>query len=645
IVLENMVLQAHKGIDVQEATGITFKNIKVISDETNPVIDVVHSDKLIFDNITYENGAELLFRINGERSSNISIKNTDASKAKEKIRYELGATEKSTTITASPVPAPLNEKWSERLSETVQKIWPDSFTLEGDKAAKWRYDQGVILKGIRAVWAATGDGQWFEYIRKSMDLYIQDDGSIRGYKPDEYNIDHINNGKLVLFLFQVTGKEKYKKAADLLREQLRTHPRTSEGGYWHKKIYPYQMWLDGLYMAQPFYAEYAKLFHEDTIFDDVARQFILMEKNALDKKTGLLYHGWDESREQQWANKATGQSPNFWGRSLGWFGMALVDVLDHFPANHPKRPELIAILNRFAVAVRKVQDAKTGLWYDVPNMPTTPKNYLEASGSCMLAFTFAKGVRKGYLPEVFLNHAREAYRGIIKEFIETDANGQVNLKGTVAVSGLGGKPYRDGSFEYYMREPVIVNDPKGMGAFIKCAAEMELSETQPAGKGKTVLLDYYFNNEWKKDITGTPARWHYTWEDKTNSGYAMLSDLFSKYGVKTKSLITSPASTDLKGASIYIIVDPDTEKETDKPNFLEPVAANIISNWVKDGGVLVLLGNDAGNAEFKNFNGLAGKFGVQFNEDSKNRVQNDQFEQGDVITPEGHAIFGSSKKL
>lgn len=212
----------------------------------------------------------------------------------------------------------------------------------------------------------------------------------------------------------------------------------------------------------------------------------------------MLYHGWDESKEQKWANKTTGQSPNFWGRSLGWYGMALVDVLDQFPANHPKREELIAILHRFAIAVRKVQDSKTGLWFDVPDKPDEPKNYVEASASCMLAYTFAKGARKGYLPVAYFDHARQAYRGIIKEFIETDANGQVNLKGTVAVSGLGGNPYRDGSFEYYMSEPVIVNDPKGMGAFIKCAAEMELNETQTIGKGKTVLLDYYFNNEWKK---------------------------------------------------------------------------------------------------------------------------------------------------
>lgn len=642
IVLENMVLQSHKGIDVQEATGITFKNINIISNETNPVIDVVHSDNLVFDNISYKSGAELLFQINGERSNNISINNTDASKAKAKIKYDLGATEKSTSFISNNSN---QTKWSEKLSETVMKIWPDSFLLEGDKAAKWRYDQGVILKGMESVWNASGDGKWFQYIQKSMDFYVQNDGSIKGYRPDEYNIDHVNNGKNLLLLYQVTGKEKYKKAADLLRGQLKTHPRTSEGGFWHKKIYPNQMWLDGLYMGAPFYAEYAKLFHDDTAFNDIAKQFILMEKNAMDKKTGLLFHGWDESKEQQWANKTTGQSPNFWGRSLGWYGMALVDVLDHFPANHPKRAELISILHRLAIAVKKVQDTKTGLWYDVPNMPNEPKNYLEASASCMLAYTFAKGARKGYLPEAYLFHARQAYQGIIKQFIETDANGQVNLKGTVSVSGLGGKPYRDGSFDYYMSEPVIVNDPKGMGAFILCAAELELNETQRIGKGKTVLLDYYFNNEWKKDITGTPVRWHYTWEDKSNSGYSMLGEIFTKYGVKTKSLQKWPTSTDLKGSSIYIIVDPDTDKETEKPNCVGPKDVIAISNWVKEGGVLVLLSNDAGNAEFKNFNTLAAKFGIQFNEDNKNKVLNDQFEQGAVLTSGNHPIFNSPKKL
>ena len=543
--------------------------------------------------------------------------------------------------------APAPQPYSQQMSTTAMRMWPDSFFLHTDKAVKWRYDQGVILKGVELVWNATGDGKWFNYIRQSMEVYVQEDGTIRGYRLDEYNIDHINNGKLLLLLYQVTGKEKYKKAADLLRSQLLTHPRTSEGGFWHKKIYPFQMWLDGLYMGQPFYAEYAKIFHEDSAFNDIAKQFILSEKYTRDPKTGLLFHGWDESKQQKWADKTTGKSPNFWARSLGWYGMALVDVLDHFPENHPRRAELIGILGRFAAAVRKVQDPKTGLWYDVPNMPTAPKNYTEASASCMLAYTFAKAVRKGYLPAAYGNYASQAYKGILNEFIYKHTDGQTFLKGTVAVSGLGGNPYRDGSYAYYMSEPVIVNDPKGMGAFILCAAEMELSTKLGIGKGRTVLLDNYFNNEWKKDATGTSVRWHYTWEDKSNGGYAMLGDIFNSYGLKTKSLPTAPTAASLKGASIYIIVDPDTEKETPKPNYMGAKDVQAIADWVKGGGVLVLLGNDAGNAEFKNFNTLANTFGITFNEDSRNRVQNDQFVQGAVNTsPAGKdPVFPTVKKL
>jgi unsaturated rhamnogalacturonyl hydrolase len=536
------------------------------------------------------------------------------------------------------------QKWSQQLALTAMSIWKDSFALEGDKVAKWRYDQGVILKGIEGIWNATGEKKWFDYIQKSMDFYVQEDGSIKGYKRDEFNIDHLNNGKMILLLYRVTGKEKYRRAAELLRSQLKEHPRTSQGGFWHKEIYPNQMWLDGLYMGQPFYAEYAMLFHEDTAFNDIARQFILMERNSRDDKTGLLYHGWDESRQQQWADKTTGRSPNVWGRALGWYGMAMVDVLDHFPANHPGRDSIIQILNRFAKAVVSVQDASTGLWYDVPNKPSEPKNYFEASASSMLVYTLAKGVRNGYLPSTYLQAARKGYDGIVKRFIKKET-GQVNLHGTVAVSGLGGKPYRDGSFAYYMSEPVIVNDPKGMGAFIHAAVELEMLETLPKGKGKVVVLDNYYNNEWKKDTTGTMVPYHYTWNDKSNSGFAMLGDIFRQYGVTTRSLLTAPTATSLKGAHMYLIVDPDTEKETEKPNFIQPAQAQAIAAWVKAGGVLLLMGNDAGNAEFKHFNQLASLFGIQFNEDNYNQVKDKQFEQGAVTVTGSNAVFKNSRKL
>jgi len=533
---------------------------------------------------------------------------------------------------------------SVQLAETAMQLWPDSFALKAGQPAKWSYDQGVILKGIEGIWNATGEGKWFNYIQKSMDFYVQEDGSIKGYKPDEYNIDHINNGKLVLLLYRVTGKEKYRKAADLLRNQLRSHPRTTEGGFWHKKIYPSQMWLDGLYMGQPFYAEYARLFHEDTSFNDITRQFVLAERHTRDAKSGLLYHGWDESRSQKWADKTTGRSPNFWGRALGWYGMAMVDALDHYPAGHPGKDSIINILRRFAKAVTAVQDIKTGLWYDVPDMPLQQKNYLEASASCMLVYTLAKGTRMGYLPLSYVQNAIRGYNGIKSRFLKTE-NNLLNLHGTVSVSGLGGNPYRDGSFEYYMSEPVIVNDPKGMGAFINAAVEMEMIPGIYKGKGKTVLLDYYFNNEWKKDATGKTIRYHYTWDDKSNSGFSMLGDIFKLYGVETGILPEAPAADKLKNADIYIIVDPDTEKETEKPNYMDATHAAAIAAWVKEGGVLILMANDAGNAELKNFNTLASQFGIRFNEDNFNLVPGNQFELGAITIPAKHPVLNSARKI
>ncbi|HYH56320.1 MAG TPA: glycoside hydrolase family 88 protein, partial [Anseongella sp.] len=253
------------------------------------------------------------------------------------------------------------------------------------------------------------------------------------------------------------------------------HPRTKEGGFWHKKIYEWQMWLDGLYMGAPFYAEYARTFGEKTAFDDIARQFMLMERHSRDAETGLLYHGWDESGEQRWADPETGRSPHFWGRAMGWFGMALVDVLDHFPETHPQRDSLEAILTRLAAAIQASRDPETGLWFQVLDRPEGKGNYPEASASCMFVYTLAKGVRKGYLPGSYLKTARSGYENILSRFISKAGRGLINLEGTVSVSGLGGDPYRDGSYEYYLSEPVVANDPKGVGAFILAASEMDLA--------------------------------------------------------------------------------------------------------------------------------------------------------------------------
>ena len=358
------------------------------------------------------------------------------------------------------------EKWAVKMADSVMNR-PLDF---GDK---WQYDNGVILKGIESVWRATYEQKYFDYIKAHMDYFIDDTGDIRKYSVKEYNIDHVNNGKLLFLLYKETGLEKYKKAAFLLREQLRNHPRTSEGAFWHKQIYPYQIWLDGLYMGSPFYAEFIKEFGDNAEFDDVTKQFLICESHTKDPVSGLLYHAWDEKKVQEWCNKETGLSKNFWGRSMGWYVMAIVDVLDYIPANHKDRPRIIEILNEVLEALLKVQDKETGLWYQVLDQGKRKGNYLEASASCMILYAMAKGAKKGYLPDKWFDISKKTYKGIIEEFITITENGLVNLNKNCQVAGLGGATKRDGTFEYYISEPIITNDGKGVGAFINAAAIMD----------------------------------------------------------------------------------------------------------------------------------------------------------------------------
>ncbi|MBC7652061.1 MAG: glycoside hydrolase family 88 protein [Deinococcales bacterium] len=536
--------------------------------------------------------------------------------------------------------------YSEKMANTVMTIWKDSLSTGEGKPVKWSYDQGVILKGIEGLWLKTADKKYFDYMQKCMDFFVDDKGVIRTYKQEDYNIDNVLCGRILLSLYKVTLKEKYYKAAATLREQLKKQPRTNEGGFWHKKIYPYQMWLDGLYMGEPFYAEWATTFGEVASYDDIVNQFVWMEKHARDAKTGLLYHGWDESKEQLWANKTTGTSPNFWARAMGWYGNALVDVLEQMPASYSKKDTLVNILKRFAAAVKKVQDPKTGLWYDILNMPTAKGNYVEASASAMFVYALTKGVRLGHLPATYLTVSKKGYDGIIKNFIETDAAGLINLKGTVSVSGLGGKPYRDGSYAYYLSEKVIVNDAKGIGAFIQAANEIEAIPSLAIGKGKTITIDHYFNSEVKKDIIGVQKPYHYVWEQLDLNGFSLLGNVFNGYGVTTETLYQAPTTTNLKKSDIYLIVDADGINDNPKANFVTEKDAQVVYNWVKAGGVLIILHNDKPNADFEYFNTVTEKFGIHFNDDSRNKVTALQYDMGALyFTSPTQPIFKTAKKV
>jgi len=337
----------------------------------------------------------------------------------------------------------------------------------------WGYEYGLTLDGIYQVWQETGEKKYLAYIIKTMDSFIGEDGSIKGYRAEEYNIDHLNNGKILLRLFKETGEKKYKIAVDHLRGQITSHPRTSEGVFFHKEIYPHQIWLDGLYMGAAFYAAYATDFAEKEAFDDIAKQFVIAEAHLRDPHTGLLYHAWDEKRQQPWADPETGLSAHFWGRSVGWYVMALVDVLELFPENNPHKPEICAILQRAVEGLLKVQDKASHVWYQVLDQGSRKGNYLEASGSSMIVYALLKGVRLGYLPASLKETALTAFSGLVEEFIAETKSGLINLNKVCYVAGLGGKDKRDGSFAYYISEPIVSNEPKGLGPFIMAAQEKE----------------------------------------------------------------------------------------------------------------------------------------------------------------------------
>jgi len=304
---------------------------------------------------------------------------------------------------------------------------------------------------------------------------INEDGSINTYKLNNYNLDMIKSGDVTLYLYQKTKEPRFRMAMDTLHRQLEGQPTTSEGGYWHKKRYPYQMWLDGVYMAEPFHAKYGNNFMDGEAakktLDKIVLQFDLIEKYNRDPESGLYYHGWDESREQRWADKETGLSQNLWSRGMGWYGMALVDIIELLPEDHPGRERILGYLNRYAEAIIKYQD-KTGAWWQVLNLPDREGNYLEATGTSMFTYTLAKGANNGYISKDYLENAQKGFDGILKQFISIEDNGIVNLNKCCGVAGLGGNPYRDGSFEYYVNEIIRSNDPKGTGPFILAALEL-----------------------------------------------------------------------------------------------------------------------------------------------------------------------------
>ncbi len=366
--------------------------------------------------------------------------------------------------------AQTSEPWSVRFAQSVIAHNPEV-------APRWDYTAGVVLLAINRVAAKRHDAAMFDYVKRNIDRFVQPDGTIVGYKTEDFNLDQIAEGRLLFPLFAKTKDARYRIAAQHLRDQLSKQPRTPEGGFWHKGVYPQQMWLDGLYMAEPFYAEYARTFADSQAFDDVAKQFLIVTGYTRDARTGLLYHGWDAARTQKWAVPVLGHSRSFWGRAMGWYMVGLVDVLDYFPSRTEELGILINMLQRAAAAVAKVQDPQSGLWWQVLDQPDRKGNYLEASASSMFVYALAKAARLGYIDNKYRAVATRGFNGLIKNLVKTNSDGTVSLTNICQVAGLGGPlrkdgSYRDGTFEYYVSEPIVADDYKGVGPFIMAADEL-----------------------------------------------------------------------------------------------------------------------------------------------------------------------------
>lgn len=556
----------------------------------------------------------------------------------------------ATLLLASAALAPAQSPAAEALQQattdgsamaaTVRSQWPAGVVSGQAHPGAWAYEIGTLLDGMTAQWHATADGDDFFYIKATVDRWVDKDGNItitpgKSFDPSQHTLDNLEPGRAVLLCYRVTGDPRYAKAAKFIWDQFDSQPRTPEGGFWHKQVYPQQMWLDGAYMGEPFRAMYARTFHQDAAFDDIAKQLLLMHDRTLDPKTGLLRHGWDSSRQQRWADKTTGQSQESWARAMGWYAAALVDTIPWFPEQHPGRARLIATLSQLAAAVTKYQDPSTGLWWDVLDKGTEPGNFREASASAMFVYALAKGVRLGYLPQQYQATALRGWDGVERTFISHNPDNTLVLHGTVKVSGLGGNPYRAGDYAYYIHEPVGDNDPKGVGAYLFAASEIQQAATQSLAQNKLVLLDAWFNSQTRKNALGQTELFHYKWDDDQNSGFAFFGRAFQRFGARLAQLPSAPTAAALKPASVYVLASPDIPAKNPNPHYMDKASADAIEAWVRTGGVLLLMENDKTNSEFEHFNTLSERFGIHFNPVLRNTVEGRHFEQGRLDIPVG----------
>ena len=350
-------------------------------------------------------------------------------------------------------------------------IWNIESIRQGKKP-HWNYIDGCMITSLLAMSQITGDRKYFDFAEKFIDYYVSDDGSILGYDIEKYNLDDLNEGRVLFELFRETKKEKYRLAIEHQKKQLDNQPRTYTGNFWHKLIYPNQIWLDGIYMAQVFSTLYAKNFGGKD-YSDVVKQIENVNKYMQNGESGLYYHGLDCSKTIFWADKESGLSKNFWLRSIGWFTVALVDIIEIIDEDE-KKASLIAIFTNLIDSITAFRDKESGLYWQVVDQPGREGNYLETSGSSMIAYAQLKGARLGLLGEEYSSLGKETFDGICERYLNVSESGELNLGGICLVAGLGpeSNPRRDGSYEYYISEPVVENDAKGVAPFVLCYTEI-----------------------------------------------------------------------------------------------------------------------------------------------------------------------------
>ena len=340
------------------------------------------------------------------------------------------------------------------------------------KPSDWNYIDGCMLTALLSLTEITGNELYADFSERVADFFVAEDGSIRTFQPDKHSLDDINEGRVLFPLYRASGKEKYKKAAEYLHQQLQRQPRTYEGNFWHKLIYPNQVWLDGIYMAQPFEALYQKTLGKGD-YSDIISQLRIVRDRMRDRKTGLYYHGYDASKTAFWADPETGLSQSFWLRSIGWFSVALADLLDILPEGDSRR-EIEDNFSDLMKSLLPFSDPVSGMYYQVVDQMEREGNYLESSGSSMIAYAMLKGARLGLLTEEYARQGKKTFDGIINKYLSMENDG-LRLGGICLVAGLGPEDNRrrDGTFAYYISEPVVCNDAKGVAPFILCYTEVK----------------------------------------------------------------------------------------------------------------------------------------------------------------------------